>query len=46
MQKHFAALALAGLLTGCAFHAPQPPLPVDTPRIPVNATPPPLIQGV
>lgn len=45
MQKLFAALALAGLLAGCAFHAPSPPQPADTPRIPVNATPP-LIQGV
>lgn len=44
MQKLFAALALAGLLAGCAFHAPQPPQPADAPRIPVNATPP-LTQG-
>lgn len=46
MQKIFATLALAGLLAGCAFHAPQPPQPTDAPRNPVNATPPPLTQGV
>ncbi|WP_237173919.1 conjugal transfer protein [Paracandidimonas lactea] len=45
MQKRFAALALAGLLAGCAFHAPQPPQPADAPRVPVNATPP-ITQGV
>jgi hypothetical protein len=45
MKNLFAALALAGLLAGCAFHAPQPPQPADTPRVPVNATPP-LFKGV
>lgn len=45
MQNIFAALALAGLLTGCAFHAPQPPQLSDAPRVPVNATPPPF-KGV
>lgn len=44
MKNLFAALALAGLLAGCAFHAPQPPQPADTPRVPVNATPP-LFKG-
>ena len=45
MKNIAAALALAGLLAGCAFHAPKPPQPDDSPRVPVNATPP-LIQGV
>lgn len=40
MKSLIAALALAGLLAGCAFHAPQPPQPADAPRVPVNATPP------
>ncbi|OWT65539.1 conjugal transfer protein [Candidimonas nitroreducens] len=40
MKSLIATLALAALLAGCAFHAPQPPQPADTPRIPVNATPP------
>jgi len=40
MQKLIAALALAGLLAGCAFHAPQPPQPADAPRVPVNASAP------
>ena len=44
MKYIVAALALTGLLAGCAFHAPQPPQPADTPRVPVNATPP-LIKG-
>jgi len=45
MQNLFAALALAGTLAGCAFHAPQPPKPADSPRVPVNATPP-FSEGV
>ena len=40
MKSLIATLALAGLLAGCAFHAPQPPQPTDSPRVPVNATPP------
>lgn len=44
MQKIIAALALAGALSGCAFHAPQPPQPADSPRVPVNATAP-LTEG-
>ena len=44
MHKLIAALALAGLLAGllagCAFHAPQPPQPADDPRVPVNASAP------
>jgi len=40
MKNIIATLALAGLLAGCAFHAPQPPQPADTPRVPVNATQP------
>jgi hypothetical protein len=44
MKNIIAILALAGLLVGCAFHAPQPPQPTDTPRVPVNATPP-LLKG-
>ena len=45
MQKLIAALALAGLLAGCAFHAPQPPQPADEPRVPVNASAP-IFKGV
>lgn len=45
MHKLIAALALAGLLPGCAFHAPQPPLPADAPRVPVNASAP-IFEGV
>ncbi|GAA0218910.1 hypothetical protein GCM10009125_04840 [Castellaniella daejeonensis] len=44
MKSLIATLTLAGLLAGCAFHAPQPPLPPDSPRVPVNATPP-TFQG-
>ena len=40
MKSLIAALAFTGLLAGCAFHAPQPPQPADSPRVPVNATPP------
>lgn len=40
MQKLIATLALAGLLAGCAFHAPQAPQPADAPRVPVNASAP------
>lgn len=44
MKPLIAALTAGWLLAGCAFHAPQAPLPPDTPRVPVNATPP-LPQG-
>ena len=40
MKSLIATLALAGLLAGCAFHEPRPPQPTDSPRVPVNATPP------
>ncbi|MEB2399595.1 MAG: conjugal transfer protein [Alcaligenaceae bacterium] len=45
MHKLIGALALAGLLAGCAFHAPQPPQPADGPRVPVNASAP-IFKGV
>ncbi len=40
MKSLITALMLAGFLAGCAFHAHQPPQPADSPRVPVNATPP------
>ncbi|HEX7388061.1 MAG TPA: conjugal transfer protein [Castellaniella sp.] len=40
MKSLIAALAFTGLLAGCAFHAPPPPQPADSPRVPVNATRP------
>lgn len=44
MKYIIAALVMAGALYGCAFHAPEPPVPADSPRVPVNATAP-LTQG-
>jgi len=44
MKPLIAALMAGWLLAGCAFNAPEPPLPPDAPRVPVNATPP-LTQG-
>lgn len=45
MKNIIAVLALAGTLAGCAFHAPLPPQPADSPRTPVNAVAP-LTQGI
>ncbi|MDN3988534.1 conjugal transfer protein [Zwartia vadi] len=44
MKSLIASLMASLLLAGCAFHAPQPPMPPDEPRVPVNATEP-LTQG-
>ena len=44
MKPLLSALMAGWLLAGCAFHAPQPPMPPDEPRVPVNATEP-LTQG-
>ncbi|MGS1117412.1 conjugal transfer protein [Castellaniella sp. UC4442_H9] len=40
MKSILLALALASALGGCAFVAPQAPIPPDGPRVPVNATAP------
>ncbi|WP_323011493.1 conjugal transfer protein [Castellaniella sp.] len=40
------ALTLAGSLSACSFIPPKAPVPADSTRIPVNATPPaPAIQA-
>ncbi|TKR56034.1 conjugal transfer protein [Allopusillimonas ginsengisoli] len=44
MKTLITALLLAGMLSACAFHAPQAPQPADSPRLPVNATAP-YMQG-
>ncbi|NYT79240.1 conjugal transfer protein [Alcaligenaceae bacterium] len=43
MRTLLPILWVAALLTGCAFNPPEPPVPADTPRVPVNATAP--LQG-
>jgi len=40
MKPLISALLAGWLLAGCAFHAPDAPVPPDNPRLPVNATAP------
>lgn len=45
MKSLVAALALAGVLAGCAFVPPKAPMPDDKMLVPVNSTMPPALRN-